>query len=60
MRGVTKETARVTCPYCQYRMPIEVRDGAACHGLWVKCKGRNCGRLFEIKIPSEKIKTPGK
>nr|DAI65046.1 MAG TPA: hypothetical protein [Caudoviricetes sp.] len=27
---------------------------ACCRGLWVKCKARHCGKIFEIKLPEEK------
>jgi DNA-directed RNA polymerase subunit RPC12/RpoP len=43
---------RVICPYCGYRMPIEVASAAVAKGLFVKCKGRRCGKRFEIIIPS--------
>lgn len=42
--------AKVECPYCGYKMPIEKDETAECKGLWVKCKGRNCGKEFEIKL----------
>ena len=45
------ETERVRCPYCGYRMPIEVTAGATAKGIFVKCKGRNYGRRFEIVLP---------
>lgn len=41
---------KVTCPYCGYEMPIEKDKDAEAKGLWVKCKGRNCGKVFEIKL----------
>lgn len=46
---------RVACPFCGYRMPIEIKPGAAAHGLVTRCKGRNCGKIFEIVIPEKKI-----
>ena len=48
---------RVVCPRCGYRMPIEVKPGAVAHGLFLRCKGRNCGKIFEIIISKEKIQT---
>lgn len=45
------ESNRVTCPFCGYRMPIEAAPGAVAHGLFVKCKGRSCGKQFEIVLP---------
>lgn len=31
-------------------MPIEYEEKAKAKGLFVRCKGRNCKREFEIKI----------
>jgi hypothetical protein len=50
---------RVICPCCGYRMPIETGPGAIARGLFVKCKGRNCGVRFEIVIPPNEEKQPG-
>lgn len=50
---------RVICPYCGYRMPIEVKPDAQAHGLLIRCKGRTCGKVFEIVI-SPKINTSSK
>lgn len=44
---------RVICPYCGYRMPIEVKPDAVAYGLLTRCKGRNCGKIFEIVIPDK-------
>ena len=41
---------RVKCPYCGYEMPIRTEKDAECHGVYVRCKGRNCRKEFEIKI----------
>lgn len=42
---------KVTCPFCGYAMPIRYEpDRASCEGLFVKCKGRNCGKVFEIIV----------
>lgn len=45
------EKEKVVCPYCGYRMPIEKDTNAIARGLFVKCKGRKCGKTFEIYIP---------
>ena len=45
------EKVKVKCPYCGYEMPIHYEpERARCKGLWVKCKGRNCKKIFEIII----------
>lgn len=42
---------KVTCPFCGYEMPVWYDSAkAACHGLFIKCKGRKCGKVFEIII----------
>ena len=45
---------KIVCPNCGYKMPIEHDVNANCKGIWVKCKGRNCGKTFEIKINTDK------
>lgn len=40
----------IKCPYCGYRMPITFGKEAKCEGVFVKCKGKNCKKIFEIKI----------
>lgn len=48
---------RVTCPYCGYSMPIFYKEDASCAGIKAKCKGRKCGKEFEIKVrKGEQIK----
>ena len=49
---------RVICPYCGYRMPIEIKPYAVAKGLLTRCKGRNCGKIFEIVIPNNKTQIP--
>lgn len=41
---------KIRCPYCGYEMPIFVRSPAECWGVFVRCKGRGCKRIFEIKV----------
>lgn len=44
-----EERKRVVCPYCGYRMPIYIGKGAHSEKIYVKCKGRNCKKEFEIR-----------
>lgn len=53
---MNEEDHRVKCPYCNYRMPIEALPDAVAKGLFVKCKGRNCGKRFEIVLPPKENK----
>lgn len=49
-----EQRQKVICPYCGYKMPIEYDAAKAeCHGVFTKCKGRNCGKIFEIKIEKD-------
>lgn len=42
---------KVKCPFCNYEMPIVYDKGKSrAKGIFVKCKGRNCKKEFEIKI----------
>lgn len=41
---------KIRCPYCGYVMPLKADEKAECHGVWIRCKGRNCKKEFEIKI----------
>jgi len=42
---------KVTCPFCGYEMPVWYDPvTAVSHGLYIKCKGRQCGKVFEIVI----------
>lgn len=45
---------KIRCPYCGYLMPLKVTENAVCKGVWVRCKGRNCKKEFEIKIDQVK------
>lgn len=51
------EEKRVKCPHCGYTMPIFYGPKANCKRVWLKCKGRACGKNFELKIKNgEQIK----
>ncbi len=45
---------KVKCPYCGYEMPIAHDKDAVCKGVFVKCKGRQCKKTFEIKLNVKK------
>lgn len=52
-----EQREKIKCPYCGYHMPVEISPNAVVHGVWVKCKGRNCRRIFEIRFPEQKKDT---
>lgn len=42
---------KVICPFCGYEMPIRYdKEKSKVKGIYVKCKGRNCKKEFEIRI----------
>lgn len=45
-----EELKNVICPYCGYKMPVKYDKNAICKGVFVKCKGRECKKEFEIKL----------
>jgi len=45
---------KIKCPHCGYEMPIVYDDHAKCKGVFVRCKGRKCKKIFEIKIENVK------
>ena len=49
-RNDDKKPMQVKCPQCGYRMPIFYEDDAECKRITVACKGRKCGKIFEIRI----------
>lgn len=48
-----KPKQKVLCPYCGYAMPLTYSQKASCHGVFIRCKGRGCKKIFEIKIPTK-------
>lgn len=46
---------KVKCPYCGYEMPVWYNPKTAeSKGVYIRCKGRDCRREFEIKIKQSK------
>ena len=43
-------SGRVQCPYCGYLLPVWWEDTAIAEGIWVRCKGKHCKKLIEIKL----------
>lgn len=50
MEKQKNELKKVKCPFCHYEMPVFVAPHAKSTGIFVRCKGRNCKKLFEISI----------
>lgn len=51
--AVDKQDKKVRCPFCGYEMPLTCRQDAVCMGVFIRCKGRRCKKIFEIKIEAK-------
>lgn len=49
----SKNLPKVECPHCGYKMPITYEKNAVSRGVFVRCKGRCCGRVFEIIVETK-------
>lgn len=50
-----EEFKKVLCPYCGYSNPVMYNPATAiCRGVTIRCKGKHCKKLFEIKINMSK------
>lgn len=49
-----KNTVRVQCPVCGYKMPVSYTNEAECEGVMAQCKGRSCHAVFEVRIKNGK------
>lgn len=47
---MVNEFGKVKCPYCGHEQSIQKSPDAVCRGLWIRCKARQCKKIFEIKI----------
>lgn len=45
---ITVNHKKILCPYCGYSMPLYYTDDSTARGVFVRCKGRNCKKMFEI------------
>lgn len=51
---MNSDAEKVKCPHCGYEMPLQYTKNAVCRGVFVRCKGKHCKRLFEIRIEPTK------
>lgn len=45
---------KIKCPYCGHEQAVQADKNAVCRGLWMRCKARHCGKVFEIHIPPKR------
>ena len=41
---------KVKCPRCGKNASVEYAPDAYCKGVYIKCKGRHCGVVFEVVV----------
>lgn len=41
---------KVTCPYCNHTVNVMVSEDASCRGVFLRCKNKECKKIFELKI----------
>lgn len=41
---------KVRCPFCGHSINVFYEKGASCRGVFLKCKNKNCRKIFELKI----------
>jgi hypothetical protein len=41
---------KVTCPYCGHPVNAFKNQDAKCKGIYLKCKNKDCKKIFELKI----------
>lgn len=46
------------CPYCGQKLFHYDPETVHVEGIKIKCKGRNCGRIIDVKIDKEKQLEP--
>lgn len=44
------EKEKVKCPYCGHPINVFKNKDAVCKGVFLKCKNKECQRIFELKI----------
>lgn len=44
-----EEYTHYICPHCGYRNPIYGNEKSESKQVFFRCKGRNCGKFFELK-----------
>lgn len=41
---------KAKCPYCGRYINVFQAEDASCRGIFLKCKNKKCGKVFELKI----------
>lgn len=45
---------KVLCPYCGHEQKEQYVPDAKCRGVYIRCRARHCGKIFELKINQDK------
>lgn len=45
-----KEKRKVACPHCGRPVNVFVSRDARCRGVFLKCKNKDCKKIFELRL----------
>lgn len=45
-----RERIKIKCPYCGHPINVFKSEDAKCHGVFFKCKNKECRKEFELRI----------
>lgn len=48
------EKEKVRCVHCGHKQNIFYDKNALCKGIYIRCKARQCRKIFEVKINQDK------
>lgn len=47
---MNREKEKARCPSCGYPVNVFLGKDASCRGVFLKCKNRNCKKVFELRL----------
>lgn len=47
---MNKERKKAVCPYCGRPVNVFLSKDAKCSGVFLKCKNKDCKKIFELKL----------
>ena len=53
-REIEAVKKKVKCRYCGHEQNVQYVPDAVCRGVYIKCRARHCGKVFEIRINQDK------
>lgn len=47
---MTPGKKKVKCSYCGHPVNVFYVPGATCRGVFLRCKNKECAKIFELKL----------